>query len=68
MAKLRLLKFDAHEYAAQTKSRKSEIERDSTDGCPRSYGFIACLPVVTGGLILNNYFSLIATTCPPKLT
>lgn len=34
MPTLRLLKFDAQEYATQTKSRAGEIERAYIDGCP----------------------------------
>jgi hypothetical protein len=34
MVTLRLLKFDAQEYATQTKSRTAEIERAYIDGCP----------------------------------
>lgn len=34
MVTLKLLKFDAHEYATQTKSRTAEIERAYIDGCP----------------------------------
>ena len=34
MTTLRLLKFDAQEYATQTKSRTGEIERAYIDGCP----------------------------------